>query len=130
VAEDTAVLPGQPPQRGRTTIADKVLERLAARAALDVPGVIHHTPGPDVLSTFASTLPRASTETAGEHLTVSLKVAVDWGASAQEVAEGVRSHVRDTLQRSTGKTVDRVNVTVAALLTARQRTPDEGRRVR
>ncbi|MCK6210710.1 Asp23/Gls24 family envelope stress response protein [Georgenia sp. EYE_87] len=129
MAEDTAVLAGEPPH-GRTTIADKVVEQLAARTALEVPGVVRHAPGPDVLSTFTSTLPQASAETAGEHLTISVRVAVDWGASAQKVAEDVRRHVRDTLQRSTGKTVDRVNVTVAALLTAGQRTQDEGRRVR
>jgi uncharacterized alkaline shock family protein YloU len=129
VAEDTAVLPRVPDGavRGTTTIADKVLERLAARAALEVPGVIQHSEGPDVLSAVTSDLPRVSAETAGDRVSIELKVAVDWASSAHEVAAALRDHVRGQLERLTGKTVDRVNVTVSALVMPP--TAGHGRRV-
>lgn len=120
MGEDTAALPLVPDgtARGTTTIADKVLERLAARAALEVPGVVRHSTGPDVLSAVTPDLPRASAQVAGDRVSVDLKVAVDWAASAHEVAASVRRHAREELQRLTGKTVDRVDVTVSALVAA------------
>lgn len=124
VAEDTAVVPhtveetaGSATGRGRTTIADKVIERIAARAALEVPAVVRHNTGPEMLSAVTSNLPRVSAETAGDRLGVELTVALDWAASAHEAAADVRRHVGEQLERLTGKTVDRVDVTVAALVT-------------
>jgi len=121
VAENTAVVPhlqAGAAVGGTTTIADKVLERLAARAALEVPGVLRHSVGPDVLSAITSDLPRASAETAGDRVSIDLKVALDWQAPAHEAAAALRAHLREQLERQTGKTVDRVDVTIAALLTA------------
>lgn len=124
VAEDTAVIPHAEhgtatgtAARGTTTIADKVLERIAERAALEVPGVVRHNAGPELLSAVTSDLPRASAETAGDRVGVELTVALDWSASAHEAAADVRRHVGEQLERLTGKSVDRVDVTVAALVT-------------
>ena len=104
-----------------------MIERLAARSCLEVPGVVRHVPGPDVLSAFASSLPSASAESAGDRVAVRVAVAVEWPAGAAEVARAVRAHTRSRLAALTGKVVDRVDVTVAALVPAAQ--PDE-RRVR
>lgn len=115
--------------RGRTTIADRVIEGLAARIALDVPGVVRHSsggPGP-----LGSTLPTASVEQAGDRVRIALRVAVDWAAATHDVAAGVRDGVRDRLAEVTGKVVDRVDVTVAALVPEGRRTDGaRGRRVR
>jgi uncharacterized alkaline shock family protein YloU len=131
VAESTAVLPAAdaPPLtgRGRTTIAPSVVERLAARSCLEVPGVVRHVPGPEVLSAFAGSLPSASAENAGERVAVRVSVAVEWPAGAADVARAVREHTRNRLAELTGKTVDRVDVTVAALVPP---VTSEGRRVR
>ena len=56
-AEGTGPVEG----RGRTAIADRVLERLAARMALDVPGVVRHSTGLD-LGPLGVTYPSASAE--------------------------------------------------------------------
>lgn len=128
MADDTPVLTSVPHETagGKTTIADKVLERLATGAALEVPGVLRHRPGPDVLAAVTSDAPRATVEVAGERVRIDLKVAVEWEASAREVAAELRRHVADQVGRVTGKHVDRVDVTVGALVPARTKT---GRRV-
>jgi uncharacterized alkaline shock family protein YloU len=127
VADETTVLPAAPhAAAGRTTIADKVLERLAAGAALEVPGVVRHRAGPEVLSAVTSDAPRVSVEVAGERLRIDIKVAVEWEASAQEVAAQLRRHVGEHVGRLTGKTVDRVDVAVTALVPA---SPETRRRV-
>jgi uncharacterized alkaline shock family protein YloU len=136
VADDTTttlkIPPGDedgPPVegRGRTTIADKVLERIACRIALDVPGVVRHHSGPD-LGPLGSDLPSASAESAGDRIRLGLQVAVDWDAPAHEVAARVREEVRRRLGDATGKAVDRVDVIVAALVpTGRQQSTDRRR---
>lgn len=115
--------------RGRTTIADRVIERLARRVALDVPGVVRHSSGPP-LGGLGQELPEASAETAGERIRLRLRVAVRWETPAHEVAAAVREQVRRRLGAITGKSIDRVDVVVGALLPS-SRVPDEqGRRVR
>ena len=116
-------------RRGRTTIADKVLERLATRAALDVPGVLRHSAGPEVLSAVAASWPQATAESAGERVSVTVSLALDWDAPAREVAAQVRERVRRRLAEQTGKSVDRVDVTVAALVPSQRRDTTRDRRV-
>ncbi len=120
MADETAARPTARHESaaGRTTIADKVLERLAAGAALEVPGVVRHRPGPDVLSAVTSDAPRVSVDVAGERVWIDLKVAVEWEACAKDVASELRRHVGEHVSRLTGKTVDRVDVTVGAFVPA------------
>lgn len=115
--------------RGRTVIADRVLERLARRIALDVPGVVRHSSGPP-LSGLGDDLPEAAAETAGERVRLRLRVAVRWEEPAREVAGAVRATVRDRLGAITGKSIDRVDVVVGALLPSSRVAEDRGRRVR
>lgn len=115
--------------RGRTVVADRALERLAVRIALDVPGVVRHASGPP-LSGLGDDLPEASAETAGERVRLRLRVAVRWEDPAHEVAAAVRSAVRDRLGAITGKRIDRVDVVVGAVLPSARVAEDRGRRVR
>jgi uncharacterized alkaline shock family protein YloU len=121
--QDTQSVPLQ--GRGSTIIADDVLETLAAKNALGVPGVVRHSTG-----TLGTTFPTADAETAGDRIRLQLRVAVQWEAKAHEVASAVRSEVRRKLQEQTGKTVDRVDVTVEALVPAARRDDETPRRVR
>lgn len=102
--------------RGRTTYADRALERLAWRYALEVPGVEPQTTGPEMIAAITPSLPQASVEQAGDRLRLDVRIAVAWGAHARAVASRVRSDVARRLAESTGKTVDRVDVTVAGLV--------------
>lgn len=103
---------------GRTTIADRVYEQLATRMSLDVPGVVPFSAGPELLSRLTATLPSASVEQAGDRVRLRLQVAVAWEAETVTVASAVRREVGDRIARTTGKTVDRVDVTVARLVPA------------
>lgn len=113
------------PGPGRTTIADRVYEQLASRMSLDVPGVVPYSAGPEMLSRLTSSLPSASVESAGDRIRLQVQLAVVWEAQAVAVAAEVRRQVRERLERETGKTVDRVDVTVAKLVPA-----DQGRQAR
>jgi uncharacterized alkaline shock family protein YloU len=115
--------------RGRTEIADRVLERLAARFALDVPGVVRHSSGPP-LSGLGSDLPEVTAESAGERVRLRLRVAVRWESSAHEVAAAVREDVRRRLGAMTGKSVDRVDVVVSALVPSSRVPEGDRKRVR
>lgn len=116
--------------RGRTTIADRVLETLAARYALGVPGVVRHSPGPDVLSSLTQTYPRVSADTDSGAVHVDIKLAVEWTAHAAAVAVAVRRTVRDQLRATTGQRVESVDVTVTALVPpGHQRSSEANRRV-
>lgn len=106
-----------------------MLERLATRAALDVPGVLRHSAGPEVLSAVTTSWPKATADSAGERVSVKLSLALDWDASATEVAAQVRERVRERLVEQTGKSVDRVDVTVAALVSSGRRDAGRDRRV-
>lgn len=115
-ALDSVRAPVGPPGPGRTTISDRVYEQLATRMALDVPGVVAYSAGPELLQRLTATLPSAAVESAGDRVRLQLQVAVAWEAGAVEVAAEVRRHVSERLARTTGKTVDRVDVTVARLV--------------
>lgn len=116
--------------RGRTTIADKVLELLATRAALDIPGVLRHSAGPELLSAVTASWPQATADSAGERVNVTLSLALDWDASARDVAARVRDHVRQRLVEQTAKSVDRVDITVAALVPSKKQDAGRERTVR
>lgn len=110
--------------RGRTTIADRVFQALAVRMALEVPGVVRDSAGPAVLSKVTGSLPDASVESAGERVRLTLEVAVTWESEVRSVAAEVRSHVRSRLAETTGKSVDRVDVTVTKLVPTASTTPE------
>ncbi len=101
--------------RGTLTVREKVAQRLAVRAALDIPDVLPFTPG--LTKIAGRSLPQAQLTVAGNRVTAHLKIAVAWPAPAVEVASAVARNVAHTLSTMAGLHVDRVDVTVEQLTT-------------
>jgi uncharacterized alkaline shock family protein YloU len=113
---------------GRISIADKVVTKIAARAAAEnadagsaVARVLGHAvPGAGHLAvrgTDLSALPKTSVEVDGSKAFVTLEIAVRWPASVPEVTGQVRRHVRARIRELAGLEVDEVHIVVADLAT-------------
>ncbi|MGW1075797.1 Asp23/Gls24 family envelope stress response protein [Streptomyces sp. NPDC002537] len=114
----------QPPPaaaRGRTTIADGVVEKIAGLAAREVPGV--HTLGGGLARTLGavrervpgarSSVTRGVKVEVGERQTaVDLDIVVEYGVPITEVAGEVRENVIAAVERMTGLEVVEVNIAV------------------
>lgn len=108
-------------ERGRTVIADAVLERLAAHAALEVDGVVPTGSGLDTL--VGRRLPKADGTVAGQRARVALDVALAWPHPVAAVAGQVREHVSSRLRELTGLDIDAVDVQVARVVHVQHREP-------
>ncbi|MFF9062795.1 Asp23/Gls24 family envelope stress response protein [Streptomyces sp. NPDC101213] len=114
---------GDPGSRGRTTIADGVVEKIAGMAARDVVGV--HAMGSGMSRTFGAVrdrVPGGSTKSVtrgvkaevGEVQTaLDLEIVVDYGVSITEVSRDVRENVIAAVERMTGLEVVEVNISVS-----------------
>ncbi|MFH8618309.1 Asp23/Gls24 family envelope stress response protein [Streptomyces sp. NPDC017979] len=121
---------GDPGSRGRTTIADGVVEKIAGLAARDVVGV--HAMGSGLSRTFGAVrdrVPGGSRASAtrgvkaevGEVQTaLDLEIVVDYGVSISDVARAVRENVISAVERMTGLEVVEVNIAVSDV-----KLPDE-----
>lgn len=113
---------------GTISIADRVVSKIAARAAAEnpdagaaaarmlgraVPGAGHL----GVRGTDLQALPKTSVEVDGSKAFVTLEISVRWPASVPEITGQVRRHVRDRVRELTGLDVDEVHITVADLAT-------------
>lgn len=105
--------------RGRLTVQDQVIERLAAHASVGVPGVVRHRDALD--KAVGRSLPRASAQISGRIAALDLELAVAWQTRLDHVAAQVRQRVRDEVQRLGGVDVTRVNVTVKRIVRERAR---------
>lgn len=101
-------------QRGTLTIRDRVVHTLAARAALDVDGVVRHSSGLDKVT--GHDLPRVDTTIAGGHVRAAVAIAVLWPRPLPSIASRVRSQVSDTLSELTGLDVESVGVSIDAIV--------------
>lgn len=113
-------------ERGTTTIAPAVFERLAARAATEVAGVEG-----EVQTGLGRFLPwttgspaEAMAEVDDESVVLDLTFNVVYPEPVRQVAERVREHVADRVESLTGRTVRQVNVTVPELI---RRSPGQRR---
>jgi uncharacterized alkaline shock family protein YloU len=103
------------PDRGRTTIADEVVERMIERivdlAADEVPGVyaLHPGAGPD------SDRP-VSVRLDDGRAVIDIAIKVEFGHPVHEVVDGVRSRVISQSERLLGLSVPEVNVLVAEVI--------------
>ncbi|MFD4143617.1 Asp23/Gls24 family envelope stress response protein [Streptomyces sp. NPDC058572] len=109
--------------RGRTTIADGVVEKIAGLAARDVVGV--HAMGGGGSRTFGavrdrvpgggrSNVARGVKAEVGEVQTaLDLEIVVDYGVSIADVARAVRENVVSAVERMTGLEVVEVNIAVS-----------------
>lgn len=113
---------GDPAARGRTTIADGVVEKIAGLAARDVVGV--HAMGSGLARTFgavrdrvpggAKSVTRGVKAEVGEVQTaLDLEIVVDYGVSITDVARAVRENVIAAVERMTGLEVVEVNIAVS-----------------
>ncbi|MFI7244086.1 Asp23/Gls24 family envelope stress response protein [Streptomyces qinglanensis] len=115
--------------RGRTTIADGVVEKIAGMAARDVVGV--HAMGGGMARTFGAVRDRVpgggrsvsrgvKAEVGEVQTALDLEIVVDYGVSISDVARAVRENVVSSVERMTGLEVVEVNIAVSDV-----KLPDE-----
>ncbi|MGQ4515847.1 Asp23/Gls24 family envelope stress response protein [Streptomyces sp. DW26H14] len=122
---------GAPASRGRTTIADGVVEKIAGLAARDVVGV--HAMGSGVSRTFGAMRERVPGGGSGKSVSrgvkaevgevqtaLDLEIVVDYGVAISDVARDVRENVIAAVERMTGLEVVEVNIAVSDV-----KLPDE-----
>ncbi|MEU1216287.1 Asp23/Gls24 family envelope stress response protein [Streptomyces sp. NPDC005791] len=120
---------GAPATRGRTTIADGVVEKIAGMAARDVIGV--HAMGSGISRTFGAVRDRVpggnksvsrgvKAEVGESQAALDLEIVVDYGVAISEVARDVRENVIAAVERMTGLEVVEVNIAVSDV-----KLPDE-----
>ncbi|MEU6607983.1 Asp23/Gls24 family envelope stress response protein [Streptomyces shenzhenensis] len=113
---------GDPATRGRTTIADGVVEKIAGLAARDVLGV--HAMGSGLSRTFGAVRDRVpggsksvtrgvKAEVGEVQTALDLEIVVDYGVSIGDVARDVRENVIAAVERMTGLEVVEVNIAVS-----------------
>ncbi|MFI8308591.1 Asp23/Gls24 family envelope stress response protein [Streptomyces sp. NPDC085927] len=120
---------GDPATRGRTTIADGVVEKIAGMAARDVLGV--HAMGSGLSRTFGAVRDRVpggsksvtrgvKAEVGEVQTALDLEIVVDYGVSIGDVARAVRENVIAAVERMTSLEVVEVNIAVSDV-----KLPDE-----
>ncbi|MBT2384227.1 Asp23/Gls24 family envelope stress response protein [Streptomyces sp. ISL-11] len=118
-----------PADRGRTTIADGVVEKIAGLAARDVVGV--HAMGGGLARTFGAVRDRVpgggksvsrgvKAEVGEVQTALDLEIVVDYGVAIADVARAVRENVISAVERMTGLEVVEVNIAVSDV-----KLPDE-----
>ncbi|MCR5977157.1 Asp23/Gls24 family envelope stress response protein [Gordonia jinghuaiqii] len=114
---------GTPEPAGTLTIEDRVIEQIAARAALDIPGVTRYQGNVGSLlgssagrSIIGSDLPSAHVRSSGPAARISLDLALEWPCRVADIARQARDHVTDEVARLTGVRPVRVDVTVGQLV--------------
>jgi uncharacterized alkaline shock family protein YloU len=111
---------------GRITIADRVVGKIAAQAAAEIPDagaaaagrLGRAVPGAGRRHASLDATPKTAVHVDGVKAYVNLEIAVRWEASVPEVAERVRGHVRDRVLELAGVEVDEVHIVVSSLVTA------------
>ena len=107
--------------RGAVRVADRVVERIARTAVLQVDGVAPEGTTTGAIGTaLGRTYPRVDCTVAGDHVRVSVEIETLWPASAAQVARDVQAAVADQLERFAGLHADTVNVLVARVAHATQ----------
>ncbi|MGD9485174.1 Asp23/Gls24 family envelope stress response protein [Streptomyces sp. TRM70308] len=120
---------GDPSSRGKTTIADGVVAKIAGMAARDVEGV--HAMGGGMARTFGAMRDRVpggrgsvtrgvKAEVGEVQAALDLEIVVEYGYPIHEVAADVRGSVVEGVERMTGLEVVEVNITVSDV-----KLPDE-----
>jgi uncharacterized alkaline shock family protein YloU len=123
----------EPARPGRTelgliSVDDRVVAKLAAQAALEIPDAGAAAPrvlgrpvsGVGMLGvrqTNLSALPKAHAEVDGSSARIELSVSVRWPVSVPAVTAAVRAHVIERLGELTGLQVSEVRIDVTDLVT-------------
>lgn len=118
----TAVATNLTTERGRTTIADVVVAKIAGMAAREIPGV--HELGGGAARAFRAIRERVpgagrpsvaqgvSVEVGERQAAVDLVVVIEYGISIADVAQAARENIIDAVERMTGLEVVEVNIAV------------------
>ncbi|MBS2532655.1 Asp23/Gls24 family envelope stress response protein [Catenulispora sp. NF23] len=123
-ARAESAAPGAVEDRGKTTIADQVVAKIANLAAREVPGV--HALGGGISRTLATARDRVTgsgakaagltggvkVEVGQLQAAVDLQLIVEYGVVITDVAAQVREDVVDAVERMTGLEVVEVNISV------------------
>ncbi|MGW0549034.1 Asp23/Gls24 family envelope stress response protein [Streptomyces altiplanensis] len=129
-----------PATRGRTTVADGVVEKIAGMATREVSGI--HALGGGLARTMGavrdrvpggrSSVTRGVTVEVGERQTaIDLAVVVEYGVAITDVAADVRENVVAAVERMTGLEVVEVNISVNDVhLPDEEDTEDRGEETR
>jgi uncharacterized alkaline shock family protein YloU len=105
---------------GRTIVADRVVEKVAARAVAEVDnatGAPRHLLGVSLGSTTEGTRARVDATVDGGLVTVRVKMAVAWPNSVRQITRQVREHVTQKVEELTDLRVAEVDIEVGELLT-------------
>jgi uncharacterized alkaline shock family protein YloU len=121
VAEPGAGRPADQGGPGRTTIAPRVVERLAVAAAREVDATAAARGG--LTGLIRGELPRASAVVAGNTSRVSVQIAVHWPESLADVAGRTRRHVTERVAALAGVDVTACDVSVAEVVHRSDLTP-------
>jgi uncharacterized alkaline shock family protein YloU len=108
-------------ERGRTTVADTVVSKIAARATTEVDqaaGSSRRLFGVTVGRVAAASPARADAEVDGNIASVHVAMSVRWPAPVREVSRRVREHVSEQVSTMTGLRVAEVDIDVTSLVTA------------
>lgn len=97
--------------RGRTVIADRVVQRIAAAAAAEIETVVDSRGGLGRL--VRGRLPSAEAVVAGTTSRISVEVGATWPTPLPVLAARVRDHVSERVHTLAGVEVTAVDVTVA-----------------
>lgn len=125
VAEEPAALP-EPAWRGRLSIADRVVEKIAVQAAGEVEhaaGVRRRVLGQTVGRLTEESSARASADVDGELVTLSMSISVEYPASVRRVAADVRARVGERVRELCGLEVAEVRIDVPSFLTKQSPRP-------
>jgi uncharacterized alkaline shock family protein YloU len=116
--------------RGRTTIATRVVEKVAAQAAIEVDaatGPPRRLFGAILGAPRADARARASAKIDETRVTLTMSIAVQYPEPVREVAARVRRNVSTRIARYCGMQVLHIDVTVPALVV--ERPPPRAKRV-
>ncbi|MEW1904103.1 Asp23/Gls24 family envelope stress response protein [Streptomyces sp. NPDC086147] len=124
--------------RGKTTIADGVVEKIAGLAARDVDGV--HAMGSGLSRTFGAVRDRVpgggggkanatrgvKAEVGEVQTALDLEIVVEYGYAISDVAGNVRENVVNAVERMTGLEVVEVNIAVSDVKLPDDEDDDDG----
>lgn len=113
---------------GTVKVSDRVVGKLASRAAMEVPDAGAAAPrvlgrsvsgagALGVRETDLDALPKTSADVDGSMVVVDLQISVRWPASVPDVADAVRRHVTTRISELTGLNVTEVSISVTDLVT-------------
>ena len=109
-------------QRGRTTIADRVVARVAAQAAAEIGhtgGAARQVAGMAMGRESGEGLARVSARVDGHLALIEMRLTVDYPVPVRTLTREVRRHVIERVAGLTGLEVRHVDIEVARLLRGR-----------